>query len=384
MNNNIKKSKMRRPILFVVIGFLVQSSVCFLLVAQSVVNPIKEVRITVTRPEYEMVYLADFINVREQKLSPTISGVSVDIEVIDPPEGRGRIYLVAEVFVQLQGDAQSDLIVRGKTNLFQINGRRTLTAFDFTTRSGEIYIVNENYFENTRLRKRIEDLAQATVTVPPGTYRIVLTAYNALRQKVGSTSETIVISRSNVEEVYVEIVEPSNGAILTTLTPTFTWTTTAQDVILRIFEVGRGHRSPQDAVSAARPVLVRELSGVTTYTYPADAERKLEYEKAYVVQISALVNTNRGKVERSSKPVVFRITTDRVGKILEKFFSSQPSDAAARYTALRSEPTNWVAWQTYGSIMVDGKIITADELEELLNSLEQKGTSGVSVTIENQ
>lgn len=347
--------------------------------------PIKKVDITVTRPEYDMVYLADFINVREQRLSPTISGVSVDISVIDPPGGRGFLYLEAEIFIQLQGDPTSDVIVRGRTNLFAIDGKRTLTAYDFASKTGEIYIRDDSYYyENTKLRKRIEDLAQATVTVPPGTYKILLRAYNALGQQVGSAEETIVISRGSVEEVYVDIVEPTNGCILSTLTPTFTWTTTAQDVVLRIFEVGRGHRSPQDAISAARPILVRELSGVTTYTYPSDAERKLEYEKAYVVQVGALVKTNRGTVERPSKPVVFRITNDRVGKMLEKFLSSQPSDAAAVYSALRSEPTNWVAWQANGSIMLDGKIISEDELEELLNTLSQQGNTTISVTVENQ
>lgn len=346
---------------------------------------IKKVDITVTRPEYDMVYLADFINVREQRLSPTISGVSVDISVVDPPGGRGFLYLEAEIFIQLQGDATSDVIVRGRTNLFAIDGKRTLTAYDFTSKTGEIYIRNDNYYyENTKLRKRIEDLAQSTVTVPPGTYKILLRAYNGLGQQVGSAEETIVISRGSVEEVYVDIVEPANGSILSTLTPTFTWTTTAQDVVLRIFEVGRGHRSPQDAISAARPVLVRELSGVTTYSYPSDAERKLEYEKAYVVQVGALVKTNRGTVERPSKPVVFRITNDRVGKMLEKFLSSQASDAAAVYSTLRSEPTNWIAWQANGSIMLDGKIISEDELEELLNALSQQGNINVSVTVENQ
>lgn len=355
--------------------------------AQIVSKPIQKVEITINTPDYQMAYLADFIDVRAQRLSPTIAGVSVDIDVVEPAGGSGLLSLDAVIMLQLQGENSSSVLVKGRTNKFTVlNGHRTLTARDFVSKDvgREIRMLDEYYYENTRLRKKLEDLAQATATVPPGIYKILLTAFNGLGREVGKAEKTIVISRGNVEETVVEIVEPANGSILTTLTPTFTWTTTANEVILRVFEAGRNHRSAQDAVTAAKPFLVRKVSGTTTLTYPADAERKLEQEKVYVLQISALITTNRGVVERPGKPVVFRITADRVGAILDKFFNSQSSDVAASYTTLRSQPTNWVPWQAYGSIMLDGKIISEGELEAILNAVSQEPNANVTLQVENQ
>ncbi len=359
------------------------------LVAQVVkpINVINKVDITINTPDYQMAYLADFIDVRAQKLSPTISGVSIDIDVVDPAGGTGDLFVEAEVLVQLQGDASSDVLVRGRTNKFKVPGHRTLFSRDFANESTtqDIKVLHDDfYYENTKLRKRLEDLAQTTVTVPPGMYKVVLRAKNAVGNVVGTAEKTVVISQSNVEETIVEVIEPTQGGVLSTLTPTFVWTTTANEVIVRVYEVGQGHRSMQDAVSAAHPCLVRKVTGTTTLIYPADAERKLEYEKAYVVQVSALVTTNRGVVERPSKPILFRITNDRIGGILDKFFSSQPSDAASTYTQLRSEPSNWVPWQSYGVMMLDGKIITAEDLDALLTSLSQQQGTNISISIENR
>ncbi len=390
---NIQKEFGMKLLKFIIVVIMTMGGFWYLesmaqVTTPSELAPIKKVEIIINTPDYQVAYLSDFIDVRQQKLSPSVANVSVDIDVVDPAGKSGIISLEAEILVQLQGDKQTEVLVKGRTNRFVVpNGHRTLSARDFASKAltQEIRILgDEFYYENTSLRKRLEDRAQTTLTIPPGTYKIVLRAKNILNNVVGVGEKTIVISRSNVEEVVVEIIEPKNGSTVTTLTPTFSWTTTANDVIVRIFEAGRSHRSAQDATAGARPFLTRTLTGVTTMTYPADAERKLEEGKAYVVQVSALISTNRGVVERPGKPVVFRVSGDRVGMILDKFFSTQPSDIAAVYSTLRSEQTQWIPWKNYGAITLDGKIIGEEELEQLLQKLSQQQDLKPSISIENQ
>lgn len=350
-------------------------------------------RIQLNFETYEVIYLTDFVDIRSQKLSPNVTGISLDIEFKD--ENRHQIYIYVEARLALLNEKE-DYIVRGFTNKFDVIKKKTLVTSHFARGSSEIYIVDEGYQENKQLRKKLENIANKNPMAPPGTYRIIMKVYDFETRKPipgGDAEKTIFIPFSTVDEAFVEIIYPKTGSAFNNLAPTFNWTTSANAVRVSVFEALTNHRSPQDALTGGSPSLVRksyedknrtaDFSG-TSLTYPADAERKLEQNKAYVLRVEARVVTNRGDVFRPSQPVVFRITDDKVGQMLDNFLNAFSGSAFVTYSSLRSEPSNWVAWPAYGNIVLDGRTINEADLQTLLNELSGRSELKLQLGIENQ
>jgi hypothetical protein len=339
--------------------------------------------------EYDILFLTDLINVKTQKLNTSVSGFSLGLAVTSPPNGSVDVCVYVEVQVQLRGDAHPQTLLSGITSNFILSGSRTLTARDFARGGSGVAVVVRDNMENSSLRQRIINLAQTTSTAPPGTYKILMKVLPANAQSssavvYGEDSKTIIVPYSAVDEVFVEIVDPKDGSYSDNLAPTFSWTTGAQQVTVRVYEVGLNHRSPQDALTGGNPHLVRDLSGVTTLTYPQDANRRLQENRAYVLQVEAKVSTTRGEMGNFSKPVVFRITGDKVGQMLDNFMQAMNDASSATYSALRSEPSNWVAWPLYGNITLDGGILNENDLQALLNELAGRSDLNLQVSVENQ
>ncbi|MFZ1979279.1 MAG: hypothetical protein WAV76_15085 [Bacteroidota bacterium] len=365
--------------LFAYLGMLMLPG---LISAQSL---IKSVDVNLQFTEYDVLYLTDFINVRTQTLSPNISGISMDLMVTNPAGGTGNVYVAIKVMIKLQGDISPSELVEGKTNLFSIKGgTRTLAARDFANGNSDVYIVNNGYILNDAVKTRLENLATTITTAPPGVYQVFMTVYNESGQQVGGASKTITVSISTPDQVLVEINSPTNGSFSTNLAPTFNWTTQASGVYVKVFEVGPTQHSPQDALTGSNPSLVRQLNGVSSLTYPSDAQRQLQQEKAYVLQVSAIVTTNRGEVDQASLPVVFRITDDKVGQILDNFFNVLGGQPGTTYSTLRADPNDWVVWQTYGGITLDGATIMGSDLQAVLNTLSMQTDTKIRLSVENQ
>jgi hypothetical protein len=353
------------------------------------------VQATLHFTDYDVIYLTDFINPKTQNFNSNVSGFSLDLvvnqqeRILYKAQSQSgtiglSVYVYVEVQVQLRGDPRPDWLVRGFTNNFTIDGRRTLTARDFAKGGSEIS--GTDIKENTPVKKRITDLAQATSTVPPGTYQIMMKVCNTDKQPIegAADSKTIVIPYSALEGAFVEINDPKNGSITNNLAPTFSWTTGSPRVTVRVYEAGVNHRSPQDALTGSNPYLEKDLSGITTLTYPQDAKRQLQDNKAYVLQIEAKVSSNRGELGNFSRPVVFRITNDRIGTMMDNFLNTYSGDASATFATLRAEPNNWVAWSAFGNITLDGSTLTDTDLQALVNDLASRPELKLQLSIENQ
>lgn len=350
----------------------------------------QQVTTTLNVSEYDILFLTELMDVKTQKLSSSVSSFSLNLAVTPTQNSSFRVCVYIDIQVQLRGDPHPQTLLSGYTKGFSLIDNLTLTARDFA-KSGSNLAVMDRYDhpEDAALKQRIINLAQTTSTAPPGTYRITMIV---LPQNAQSTalvygnrskdSKTIVIPYSSVDEVFVEINDPKDGSYLNTLAPTFSWTTGASNVTVRVYEVGTNHRSPQDALTGSNPCLVKDLSGVTTLTYPQDASRQLQDNKAYVLQVEAKASTNRGEMGNFSRPVVFRITDDKVGQMLDNFVKGLSGTASSTFTSLRSDPINWVAWAPYGNIALDGTILTENDVQTLLNELA--GRTDVEFDVENQ
>jgi hypothetical protein len=354
--------------------------------------------------QYDVVYLTDFVDVRSQELNPNISGIYLNLDVSQ--KGVEWVCVYVQMFVQLRGETNQELM-HAYTNNFRVDGSKVLAARDFAKGgSSEIYIRDNGaaYVENATLRKKLEDLASKNPTAPPGKYtvnmKVLASSRDTLRSKdmpndnavYGSNSQTIVVQYSTADEVFVEINDPKNGSFFNNLAPTFSWTSSAP-VKVSVYEALPTHRSPQDALTGGNPSLVRQsyaegpdyFTG-TSLTYPATAERQLEQNKAFVLQVEARVITNRDPagIFRKSLPVVFRITDDKVGQMLDNFLNTFSGSASATYSTLRAEPSNWVTWSPYGNMTLDGSTISETDLQTLINDLSGRPELKLQLGVENQ
>lgn len=344
------------------------------------------VQVTMNVSEYDILFLTDLINVKTQKLSTSVSGFSLGLAVTSPPNGSLNVRVYVKVQVKLRGDAQYQTLMSGISNSFVLSGSMTLTARDFAKDGSGVAVIAQYLDpENTALKQRIINLAQTTATAPPGSYRFLMQVFpaNSLNP-LGGDTKTIDVPYSSVDEVYVEIVDPKDGSYSNNLAPTFSWTTGAPNVTVRVYEVGLNHRSPQDALTGGNPHLVKDLSGVTSLTYPQDASRRLQENKAYVLQVEAKVSTTRGEMGNFSRPVVFRITGDKIGQMLDNFMNTKGDASSSAYFALRSEPSNWVAWPAYGNVTMDGGMLTEIDVQALLNELANRSDLNLQLSVENQ
>ncbi|HLF19519.1 MAG TPA: hypothetical protein VI704_01900, partial [Bacteroidota bacterium] len=124
------------------------------------------------------------------------------------------------------------------------------------------------------------------------------------------------------------------------------------------------HQSPQEAVTGI-PYLNVDLVGANTYTYPADAPRRLEQNKTYVWFVETEVSTNRGTVRRRSEVNVFRIqTANPQQQAVEQFFNSLGNVAAGTFATLQG-----IGWTPSGDLTLDGRRLTREDLNNLITRL---------------
>ena len=340
--------------------------------------------------DYDVIYLIDFIDAKTQALNSSVSGISLDLTVVTPQRGKVDVCVYLEIQVQLRGDSRPAILVSGFSRDITIIGSRTLTANDFARNGSGVALLKPfNYVMNASLKKRITDFALTTPTAPPGIYQITVKVLPAGSLSLnaapyGGVSKSIVVPYATPDEALVEINDPKNGSFFSNLAPTFSWTTNASTVKVSVYEAGSNQRSPQDALKGGNPYLVKELTGTTSLTYPQDASRQLQENKAYVLQVEAEVLTNRGVIGNSSLPVVFRITNDNVGKMLDNFLSTYTGGVSGIYSSLRAEQSNWVAWQAYGNITVDGGILSETDLQNLLRDLASNPNLNLQLSVDNQ
>ena len=348
-----------------------------------------QVTTVINLSEYDVVFLTDFFDVKTDKLSSNSPGFSVTLNGLPVNE---EIYLNVKVNAQLRGgngDAGQAPLVEGCTNnIISTTGSLVLSASDFA--KGGIASLNDircgGYKQNEALKKKIRDLALTTSTAPPGTYQIMINVFRASdNAPLGRSSlGTINVAYATPEEVFVEINDPRNGSYSNNLAPTFSWTSAEPNVTVRVYEAGLNHHSPQDALTGGNPYLEENVVGTNTLTYPANAQRQLQENKAYVLQIEANVSSSRGPMKSVSQPVVFRITNDNLGNILDYFLNSVSGNASATYSTLRAEPTKWIPWSPYGNITLNGAMLSESDLQELLKELSTRQDVKLELSVENQ
>ncbi len=327
--------------------------------------------------DYDVVYLADFIDVTTNKLSKTIPNFSGSIRA----DGVGQIMLDVTASIQFRGEDVQTL-VSAETEPFKINFSRTLTSADLAAGStSDIEIKGSPYYENKDLRDRIEKYAEKFPTAPVGQYFIEIVAYSVTPtggkgSVLGSVRKTITVRNASPEEVQVNLIDPQPGATIATTLPTFSWTSPNTKATLYVYEKLPVYQSLQEAITGV-PYLKQELDGVQTFTYPANAARRLEQNKDYVWFVEVSVTTNRQTVVRQSEVRLFKIRLDnRQDQAISDMMNSFGGSVGGTFATLQN-----MGWTPSGTMTLDGKTITLDELKALVAKLVAANTP-VTVRVE--
>jgi hypothetical protein len=336
---------------------------------------IKNVDFDLPSLDYDVIYLGDFIDISSNKLAKNIPNFSGTIRA----DGAGYIVLHATVLIQLQGDPGPQELVYAETNPFFINGSRSLTASDLATGStSDIQIKGSPYRENSALRSRIEDYAKQLPTAPVGRYFIQLVAFDSSNTSpLGSgTQKIITIRNASPDEVQVNLIDPQPGAVVSTTLPTFSWSSANSNVTVYVFEMLRVYQSIEEAITGI-PYLKQDISGAQSFTYPANALRRLEQNKSYVWYVEAAVTTNRQTIQRRSEIRLFRIQSDnRANQEISDMMNNFGNTVAGTFSTLQS-----IGWIPNGTITLDGKPLTLDDLKALVAKLTAQNVQ-VTVRVE--
>jgi len=327
---------------------------------------------------YDVIYLADFIDVTSNKLAQNIPNFSGTIRA----NGVGQIMLDATALVQFKGDPSPEELVFAETEPFTINFTRTLTSSDLAAGSvSDIKIKGSPYRENQSLRDRIQNYAKQIPTAPVGQYILRLEAYSVTSSGdkgtlLGSIQKIISVRNASPDEVQVNLIDPQPGAVVSTTLPTFSWTSPNPDVTLFVYEKLPIYQSLEEAITGI-PFLKQEVNGPQTFTYPANAPRRLEQNKSYVWFVQAAVTTNRQTVQRQSEVRLFRIQLDnRANQEVSDIMNGFGGSAAGTFSTLES-----IGWIPTGTITLDGKPVTLDDLKALVAKLTSQNIK-VTVRVE--
>ncbi|HTP12618.1 MAG TPA: hypothetical protein VMM37_03285 [Bacteroidota bacterium] len=332
---------------------------------------------------YDVVYLADFVDVTTNKLARNIPSFSGSISA----DGVGQIMLDVTASIKFRGEDAQELVF-AETEPFRIDHTRTLTSADLATGSTSgIEIKGSPYRENKALRDRIQNYAEKFPTAPVGTYYIEVDAFSvtATGEKgnpLGSIRRTITVRNASPEEVQVNLVDPQPGQIISTTLPTFTWNSPNSKVTLFVYEKLPIYQSLQEAIGGV-PCLQEEIDGPQTYVFPnaqdanSKAWRQLQVNHDYVWFVEATVTTNRQTVARRSEVRLFKIRLDnRQDQAVEDMMNSLGGSAGGTFSTLQN-----MGWSPSGSMTLDGRTITLDDVKALVAKLMAQNTP-VTVRVE--
>jgi hypothetical protein len=354
--------KMKRHIALRRVGWLLGA--CVTMAFFTAKSQITHVQINLPSFDYDVIYLADFIDVSSNKLAKDIPNFSGTITA----DGNGKIILEITAQLELKGDPGPSPLVTAITKPFTVNGTRTITANDLAGGISDIDI--KTWDENKSTRKRLEDYTATFPTAPVGEYILDLKAWDVTASGtqgttlLGSVHKVITVRNASPEEVQVNLVDPQPGATIATTFPTFSWNSPNPKVTLYVYEKLPIYQSLQEAITGV-PYLKQDLEGPQTFTYPANALRRLQQNKSYAWFVEASVVTNRQTVVRRSEVRLFRIRlNDRQSQEISDMMNSFGGSAGGTFATLQS-----MGWTPTGTMTLDGKPITLEELKAVVAKL---------------
>ena len=151
--------------------------------------------------------------------------------------------------------------------------------------------------------QKIVEAIRATSRVPDGIYNITFTVYHTESDSEPYQPRSLVFGPQSIQleirnPTRVELLSPMDGDRIVTQFPHFQWRSDTRDVVVRVFEMRPGIRSPEEAITGI-PHLEKRVTGNNQLTYPstgADA-RPLEPGKQYIWYLEGVYRTSANREE---------------------------------------------------------------------------------------
>jgi hypothetical protein len=158
-----------------------------------------------------------------------------------------------------------------ETEPFVIDGVRTFTNLDFRTSP-----LVRTYRMDNRAKRRFEDTALPTGTMPAGSYSFRVEATLVASEQGSRGTFTIVLSNPSL----VELLSPLDREVVPNQFPLFQWLFDGPRSTIAVFEKLPAQTNVEEAASGI-PHLTAEVTG-SSFQYPSAAARLLEPGKTYV------------------------------------------------------------------------------------------------------
>lgn len=352
-------------------GFVIPAS------AQGV--PVSKVEFTVSGLDYDVLYLADFLDIGTGKLREFVPAFSAEMRPT-PAGSSSSVRMALRTYMILQGDPTEYLLTNGLSNVFTFgpNPRSVYSKDLIRGGSTDIRMSPQGgvlWNDSNPGKKKLEEHLKRFPSAPVGTYRFVIEVFLASNNlSLGRTQYDLIVRNASAEEVLITLIDPQPGEVIHTTSPQFTWRAD-RECEVHIYERLPMMRSAQDAVSGVPHAVINAGSSQTT-SY-STAGRRLEYGKTYVWFVRTTVRTNRGDEFRDSEIRSFRILAagQDMGALRDAL---DVSDEALAGTLSTLES---IGWNPNGDITLDGKPISREEAKAVLRAVAAK-KKPISVRVE--
>jgi hypothetical protein len=334
------------------------------------VAPVSKVEFTVSGLDYDVLYLADFLDIGTGKLKEFVPAFSAEMRPL-PVGSSSRVTLGLTTVMILQDDPNREgyTLTDGVSGPFTFGpAPRSVYSKDLIRGGSTDIRMTPRVLWNTSNpgKAKLEDHLKRFPSAPVGTYRFIIQVKDyATGAVLGQTQYDLVVRNASAEEVVVTLIDPQPGEIIRTTSPQFTWRAD-RECEVHIYERLPMMRSTQDAVSGVPHAIINTGSAQTT-AYPASG-RRLEYGKTYVWFVRTKVRTNRGDEFRDSEIRSFRILS--AGQDISSLRDAlDVNDEALAGTLSTLESMGWIP---NGDITLDGKPISREEAKALLRAVAAK------------
>jgi hypothetical protein len=344
-------------------------SVLFLLLIVAGAATGQTLRVTTTTAPVDVLTISDvdFVNSTTPKWLFTI-----DVALASAVPGGIEAEMEIVGAVTLAGGEQFDRAFYLKTTPFLVNPSRSFTNLDFRNPA-----LRASYSVDESAKKRFEQTALATGTMPPGSY-----AFNITVRPTGGTEPPVTDEARFIlsNPSRVELLLPLDRDDAVNQFPLFQWIFDGTRSRLKIFERLPGQVTLEETASGV-PILQTEVA-TTGYQYPSSGVRVLEPGKTYVWYVEGLLRTSGGTEQVIPSTLRSFSISQGPGS------ASQPSmlDALERalgpqykalFDQLRAE-----GFTSAGAMRLDGGAMSNVEFLRLLNLFQTNPDALLSVRAE--
>jgi len=233
------------------------------------------------------------------------------------------------------------------------------------------------------------DVIRATSRVPDGIYTLTLSVYHTQsttepyqpRQLLDQISMDMHISNPT----RVELFSPMEGDRIFSQFPHFQWRSDTREVMLRVFEMRPGVRSPEEAITGI-PHLEQRIDDRNQFTYPQSGPgvRALEPGKRYVWYVEGIYRTSANREETiTSELQTFTVIDPGQESTFNILMMELIQLLEEKYPEVidQIEQGNF---EMVEQIYLDGNQITDEQLQMLIRSLRAglNNEEIISVTIQ--